>query len=297
QTAAVKAAAEAAKNNPLPLEGDTAKNGEEYIQSLPQGRQKLVRDIVNGQLGELNPRILSTPQGQLLFSEAAQADPSIDMSRIGNYKNLLKEFTTGKSANQNKAINTGLPHLADLYQAVDKNWTGALPVVGWAERKLGVQSAADINTFRTQAEQELAVMYAQGAITDQEHRTFEGEPDTASPWELKNTLYDVVNLLQNKINSLNDQWDKGVPSPNWRPNREMVDDESKRAISNIQNWHTGTSTPTAKPASTPKQPPIPAGFTRLTDGAGNPYDIPSGNVDAALKKYPNLKVEGVGGNR
>src|SRR4029077_7259851 len=99
QTAAVKAAAEAAKNNPLPLEGDTAKNGEEYIQSLPQGRQKLVRDIVNGQLGELNPRILSTPQGQLLFSEAAQADPSIDMSRIGNYKNLLKEFTTGKSAN------------------------------------------------------------------------------------------------------------------------------------------------------------------------------------------------------
>ena len=254
----IKANAKAAKDNPLDVEGDPTLKGEAYINSLPLSHQPLIRQITNGQIGAVSPRLLAGKDGQKLMAEAALADPDLDTRKIDGYGALIKGFTTGKEAQQIKAINTALPHLEQMYNAIDNGFGTTLPIIGNIERKLGNQNAIDVNTIRTQGAQELASIYATGAVTDQQHKEFAKELDSWSAPELKGTLYTIAQLLEKRIGAMDNQWQEGLPSPHWRPKRAIVDADATNALNNIISKHEGKG---------PVAPSAPEGATHTVMGS------------------------------
>lgn len=231
----IKANATLAKNKPLEIEGDPSLEGKAYIGSLPAARQQIVQQMGTGRMpiGQMT-RMASSKDGQQLLAEVAKAFPDFDGSKIAGYGNLVKEFNVGKTSNQIKAINTALPHLDDLYTAVNEMPSAALPGVGKIEAVLGSKTASMLRTAKTQAAQELASIYAAGAVTDKEHAEFEKELDTASPWELKNNIENIITLLNGKLNGTKEQWEDGAPSPQFKPPRRIISPESQGALDHIQ---------------------------------------------------------------
>lgn len=236
----IKVNAKGAKENPLDVEGDPTLKGEAYINSLPAAAQPLIRQITSGQIGAVSPRLLAGKDGQRLMAEAALADPDLDTGQIQGYPALVKEFNQGKAGTQIKAINTAVPHLNDLYTALENGTLTTIPGVGWVERKFGNQNAIDVENLRTIASQELAKIYATGAVTDQEHAQFDKQLQgfkTAA--ELQGTIYSMINALNKQVSSLDNQWKEGLPSPHWNPKREIVDPEARRAMDNVISMHSG----------------------------------------------------------
>jgi hypothetical protein len=256
RTARIKANGEAAKNNPPGLEGDTTKTGSAYISTLPPGRQQLVAAIVSGKLNAVSPRVLSGKDGQLLMAEAYQADPNFDSNKVAGYTKVYNDFHAGKSADQIQAINVVIPHLAHLYDAVNAIPTSGLPFIGasdtvlHAEAASGNQPARALLDARTQATQELASAYAKGAVTDQEHKAFEKELETTSPQDLRNSVMEILDLLESKQHGLLTRWEEGAPSPSYKPPIQIVSPEAQGSMDRIYLMHDGKMTTDVIPPAT-----------------------------------------------
>ena len=245
QVSQIKANAAAQKDKPVEIEGDATKKGDEYISSLPVGRQGLIRQIVNGQVNAISPRTLAGKDGQLLMAEAAQADPDLDTTRIAGYGKVYNDFHSGKSKDQIQAINVVVPHLGQLYDAVNAIPSSGVPFVGVsdtalaAEAKSGNKAARALIDAKTQAGQELAAVYARGAVTDQEHEEFKKELDTSSPADLKNSIQSILDLLRSKQEGLQETWDNGAPSPRYKPPIAIIDPKAQGTMDRIYLQQSG----------------------------------------------------------
>jgi hypothetical protein len=237
----IKANGEAAKNNPPEIEGNANLKGNDYIASLPAGRQDLIRSIVTGHLAAVSPRVLSGKEGILLMAEATHADPDFDSSKVAGYGKVYNDFHSGKSADQIQAINVVIPHLAHLYDAVQA--IPQIPLVGTTttaletEAKFGNKAARALLDARTQAGQELASAYSKGAVTDQEHKEFAKELETTSPEDLRNSIGEVLELLQSKQQGLKSRWEDGAPSPSYKPPVQIVSPEAQGSLDRIYLMH------------------------------------------------------------
>jgi hypothetical protein len=250
----IDANAKEAKNNPPTLEGNTDLTGKNYIASLPPGRQQLVQAIVDGHLNAVSPRVLSGKDGQLLMAEAYQADPNFDSSKVAGYGKVYNDFHSGKIADNITAINTAVPHLAHLYDAI--NAIPQIPVFGTSpsllenEARLGNKAARALIDAKIQAEQEVAAIYSKNAVTDDEHKRIEQEFKTTSPKDLQNSVGEILGLLRSKQDALNRRWEDGAPSPSYQPPIRIVSPEAQGSLDRIYLLHDEGMSPDQVPPDT-----------------------------------------------
>jgi hypothetical protein len=276
-TARIAANVKAAKEKPLEIEGDPKLSGPAYIASLPSGRQNFVRTFGNGQMGPVAmARMASGKDGQLFLAEVAQAYPNINMDKIDEYPALVKEYNpNGKTGKSIMALNTALPHFDKLYSAVTENPLAAFPVVGTAEAMFGSKTASAVATAKTQASQELASLYASGAVTDQEHAEFKKELDAATPANLKNNIENIIDMVQSKINAAKYSWDQGAPSPDFHPPINIVSPEGQGAMDHITALQEGI-----------KNPPPARAFAQVSEGKTTTF--PNGQKWTRIDGVPKL---------
>jgi hypothetical protein len=282
-----KSAAEGKKTE---AQGDTNLTGLAYLNSIQDPSERnLVNQIGNGQLPvnrieyllARNPRILQ---------EVSLAFPDIDAGKFPGYIAAIKEFNTGKAATQIKAINTALPHLDQLYTAVENGFGTTIPGISNVERALGNQNAIDVNNLRTIASQELAKIYATGAVTDQERKEFNNQiQGFQTPAELKGTVYAMVNALTKQVDSLENQWETSLPSKRFRPARAIIDQDAQKAMADIVSRHSGAG-PMAQTPAQQQQDSV----QRLNSAAGQPAAHKIGDI--ILQAGVPFKVTSVDAN-
>src|SRR5262249_45563935 len=124
---------------------------------------------------------------------------------------LIRDFTSGKSANEMVAINTALGHVGVLNQAVDALKNNDVRVLNAIANRFGVETGSSapavFKTIVHRVGPELVKAYA-GAGGGQEEGKVAGQDFDANlaPATLKANLATTATLLNSKIQAKQQQW-------------------------------------------------------------------------------------------
>jgi len=94
--------------------GNTALSGEPYLQTLPAARAAQVKAMLDGRMAFPTAFALKTPYWQSMIADAAQVDPTFDAVNFAARVKTRQDFTSGKNAQNIKALNTAIGHLGRL---------------------------------------------------------------------------------------------------------------------------------------------------------------------------------------
>lgn len=193
-------------------------HGTDYLKTLPPQTANTVKLMAEGKMAPPTSFAMSKPYWQHMIQAAAQYDPNFDQTVWQSRLALRKDFTSGKAAQTLTALNTALGHAGSaVLPAFEALHNGQFPTVNaaanWISEKLG--NAAPTNAREAVdalASEGRKVFAASGGgnLTELENwqKNF---PVNGSPEQQKGALQTFGKLLDSRIESLQDQWNRG----NW----------------------------------------------------------------------------------
>jgi hypothetical protein len=194
--------------------GDQTLTGDAYLKSLPADQSAAVKMAGDGRMlpGTLNQLARKNPD---FIDAVAKYDPSFDGTKVDAYDKAMKAFTSGPEAASINAGATAIQTLRDLYDN-----TTAASLNPYSEA--GKKRQADVET----AAIELAKFQAGGKQPGQDDIRAAREllnptvPLTGgiapNPVNRRAAIKEQMSLLQNKINSYEQQWIDAAPSPRYQ---------------------------------------------------------------------------------
>lgn len=258
--------------------------GEEYLARIPAQRANIVRGLLQGRVPFPNTRAAKPDafSNQLLM-DAAMADPGFDATTYKRRADMVKEFTSGKTANVIRALVQGIGHmqsLSDDYDALGNTgyeWANSarnavLPAIG-DQRVQGELGA--LNTSREAVAPELATIMRGGQANEADVQEWRKNfSPNAAPARSKAALAQAVDLLHSRLESLQNQWKTGMGSMGG--DFPMLTPQANQSLGALRSRYTPQygGAPTPSPA-TQAQPPS-------TSSA-----IPPGAIQL-LRQNPNL---------
>lgn len=261
---AAKAAAPPADQGDL-----TNVHGKDYMDALNKqnpGYASTVRAIIEGRAPYPTGMLLKTPYGQKLAQDVTQADPSFEAGNATARVKVRNEFTAGgvgSPAGQITAGNTAIQHAGEMSDALErmKADEGVLSSVGnsnipyiskWANEAhnasvQGTAAGAPLNDFMTAKNhfaEEVTKFYAGTAGSEAERTRALANLDAAKSLpELRSAIKTEANLMQGKVNALQDRWRTGMGP--LVPDFPLVQPKSQAAIDAIMKRDAAS---TAQPA-------------------------------------------------
>lgn len=276
--------AAAAASAPVPDGPDlTNVHGKEYMDALSKqnpGYASTVQAIIEGRAPYPTGMLLKTPYGQKLAQDVTQADPTFEAGNATSRVKVRNEFTAGgvgSPAGQITAGNTAIQHAGEMSDALErmKADDGVLSKIGssdipyvsrWANEAhnsavQGTSAGAPLNDFMTAKNhfaEEVTKFYAGSAGSEAERTRALANLDAAKSLpELRSAIKTEANLMQGKVNALQDRWRTGMgPLVSDFP---LVQPKSQAAIDSIMKRDaSSTAPPEATPAAAPTVLPAPA---------------------------------------
>lgn len=270
-------------------------HGPEYMAVIKAQDPKLanqVQAIIEGRAPYPTGMLLKTPYGQALAQHVTQADPSFESGNATARVKTRNEFMTGgvgSPAGQITAGNTALQHAGEMSDALERMKEGGgilrglgnagLPMVSYAANQMknksvqGTPEGAALNDFMTAKNhfsEEVTKFYAGSAGSEAERTRALANLDAAKSLpELRSAIKTEVNLMQGKVNALQDRWKNGMGP--LVPEFPLIQPKSQEAIDRVIKRHQSSEQPAA--ASAPRAAPQPG---MMQDGyrfkGGNPAD-------------------------
>lgn len=271
--------------------------GKEYLDTLKKDDPKMesqVRAVIEGRAPYPTGMLLKTPYGQQLAAHVTQADPSFESGNATARTKTRNEFMTGgvgSPAGQITAGNTALQHAGEMSDALERMKEGGgimrglgnagIPVVSYAANQMknrsvqGTPEGAALNDFMTAKNhfsEEVTKFYAGSAGSEAERTRALANLDAAKSLpELRSAIKTEVNLMQGKVNALQDRWKNGMGP--LVPEFPLIQPKSQEAIDRVIKRHEAS---TAPPAATPGSAPPAPQPGAMQDGyrfkGGNPAD-------------------------
>jgi hypothetical protein len=94
--------------------------GDDYLKTLDPARANLVKGISEGRVPYPSGMLLKTPYGQWLQTALTQYKPDLTAQDYSTIAQTRKNYTSGPSFQEIKAINTAIGHAAKLYDVSEK---------------------------------------------------------------------------------------------------------------------------------------------------------------------------------
>ena len=276
------------------IPGNTNLSGMAYLNSVDPAEKALMVELGTGKIAINNMGyILARNPG--LVAGTALAFPGFDSSKIGGYPTLVKDFNTGASSDTIQAANTFLPHLENLYTHLKEAqkmggilgpggflsgaWAAAPGVAG---TKAG-QLAAQIQTDQQTAVRELEATYSKYALSPSEKDAYTAMLQSANPETIINKIPEIAHLMQDRMDAIQEKWNDGAPSDQYKPPRQILDDKARQSLVNIIGGeaHFRPLMTTAPPTQTPPSPPTPQ--THTFSKSAYLKANPQGDVNAAAQ--------------
>lgn len=249
-------------------------HGEDYLKQLEatdRGLASQVRAVIEGRAPYPTGMLLKTPYGQALAQHVTQADPSFEagnaMARV-KVRNEFKSGGVGSPAGQISAGNTALQHAGEMSDALErmKADTGILPSIGSSDipylsyfanaaHNSAIQGTSegkaynDFMTAKNHFSEEVTKFYAGSAGSEAERARALANLDAAKSLpELRSAIKTEANLMQGKVNALQDRWRNGMgPLVQDFP---LISSESQGAVDRILQRDQASNAP-------PQQQPQP----------------------------------------
>lgn len=261
----------AAPAMPTQATGGNQLSGDQYLATLPQKAQGLVKAYAEGKL-PISPMMVRSPAGISLLGAITQYDPTFDATDYNKRNRTAIGFATGTQGNAVKAANQAISHMGQFNQAIDdlNNFNGvATPlnsIVNPIESALGDPRQGVFSQKAQAISSELRKVFSgSGGGGLAELQKWESSlPTNASQQQQRAYLRSGLDLLHGALDALNNQYQQGF-GPKAKID-DLLSPESRQTLDKLG----GISTDGMMGASSAAQPSmvnqIPGQSSALTGG-------------------------------
>lgn len=255
--------------------------GGDYLSHLPSARAATVKALLEGRLAFPSGAGMRSPYWQSLLADAAHADPEFDSVNYQSRQATRKDFTSGKSAQNIKALNTAIGHLGGLYDKIGGTASHDFtPYNALSNSVSSIFGAPGPELYKQTAGAlagELTQVYRQsgGAEADIQRYLTELSPN-ASLAQKQAAIKNITELLNSRLQAIGDQYTKGMGTT-AQP-LQILDPLAQQALTKINGEQQSDKPPTipgapfAVPGASP--PSGPQGGPPVDKT--NPFYDPSG---------------------
>jgi hypothetical protein len=191
-------------------------SGDAFLGTLPPAQQAQVKALADGRMQFPGGFALKSPYWQQMLSAVSQYDPSFDGVNFNARASTRKDFTSGKSAQNIKSLNTAIGHLGALDSQIGGTASHSFTPLNAAENYLSSTLGGDAGPTRFSQTagalaSELTAVFrgSGGAEADVKRYLAELNPN-ASLEQKKAAVQNITELLSSRLAAIGDQYNKGL---------------------------------------------------------------------------------------
>lgn len=194
---------------------NTGLSGEAFLATLPQQQQAQVKALADGRMQFPGGFALKSPYWQQMITAVSQYDPNFDAVNYNARASTRKDFTSGKSAQNIKSLNTAIGHLGTLDSQIEGTASHSLTPVNYVQNMAAQLTGSSGPTQFTQTAgalaSELTAVFrgTGGAEADVKRYLAELSPN-ASLEQKKAAVKNITELLASRTAAIGDQYNKGM---------------------------------------------------------------------------------------
>lgn len=201
----------------VPQIDPNAPHGDDYLKTLPPNQAAMVKSLAEGRQPWPASFALRTPYWQDLINRVMQYDPTMDTATINNNARAKTraDFTSGKSAQQINALNTVVGHVVTLNEKMKDLGNTSATFVNWAKNALsqaaGQPQVTSFETAKEAVASELVRVWRQAGGAEADIKAWKDQlSSSASPQQLKAAMGTIGDLLESKLESMQNQYQQGM---------------------------------------------------------------------------------------
>lgn len=255
-----------------PQAGVSPVSGDAYLKTLDQGTAALVKALATGRKAFPSGSALRSPYWQDMLTRVSNYDPGFDEVNYTSRSATRRDFTSGKAANNIRALNTAIGHLGHLAEQIDGTASHSLVPLNAVEntvlRATGDPGPTNFDATVSALAGELTAVYrgAGGAEADIQRYIQQLNPNASQAQKL-GTIRNIIGLLESRLNALNDQYRQGMGTT-AQP-LQLLDPQSQLIVHKLGGFD-ASGTPENPQGKPPPPPPS-------NDGGPTPPMGPSAN--------------------
>lgn len=189
--------------------------GDEFLKTLPSTQANIVKALADGRMSFPAGFALKSPYWQQMISAVSQYDHTFDAVNFNSRASTRKDFTSGKSSQNIKALNTAIGHLGTLASQIPGTASHSLT---WFNSLSNATAQATGNAGPTQFKQtagalasELTNVFRGSGGAEADVKRYLDELDVnASAAQKAAAVRNITELLHSRIEAIGDQYTKGM---------------------------------------------------------------------------------------
>jgi hypothetical protein len=189
------------------------------ISQASPATQAQIKALIEGRMAFPTGQAIRTPYWQNMLTMVAQQDPNFDAVNYNARAKTRSDFTSGKSAENIKALNTAISHIADLNDAMsslnntDYSWYNeAANYVGDKSGNAKLQNKlAKVETTAKGVAGEMAKVFRSTGMSEKEISDWKNAlKSNITPEGQKGTIEAAMAMLNGRLEAIADQYNKGM---------------------------------------------------------------------------------------
>ena len=217
-----------------------AVSGEQYLAGLDPQVANQVKAISDGRMQVPGGFALKSPYWQQMMAHVSRYDPNFDAVNYQARASTRRDFSSGPSAKNITSFNTAIGHVDQMDQAVDGLGNTSMPMLNKVRNAVRAQGDTgyqqNLKTFQASKQ----------AVVEELSRAFKGAaPDVHavegwenaineadSPAALHAATRQIMGLLESRIQSLGDQYNRGMGTT--KDPHELLNPHSRETMRRLQ---------------------------------------------------------------
>jgi len=247
----------------MPQQAVGTGEGEGVLQGVEPGIAALVKKVANYEVPIAGFGGMDAKTRAKVLPLVAQYDPTFDATQYNARMKLRQDFTSGKSAQAIRSLNTVIQHMDSLDKAAAGLDNSQWQLWNYAANK-GREASGDprvdkFNTAATAVEDELSAVFKATGSTDTSIKQWKDRLSASkSPEQYKGIIQEAVNLLDGRMQAIQGTWNQGMggkelPKPLLTPKAQATLDRLRTGESTVAPTNQPT-TQVAAPASSEGKP-------------------------------------------
>lgn len=225
--------------------------GDDLLKTLPSGQAVLVKKLAEGKMAFPSGTALRSEYWQKLLEQVGQYDPNFDAINYNARASTRKDFTSGKSADSIRAMNTVVGHIAQLSDAADalknKNTQGYNQIANALATEFGWTGKTDFDTIAPKVAQELTrVWRGTGGSESDIQRDLDNLSSSNAPAQLHSSIGNLGKLIESQLASMQEKYRQGMGINDI----QMISPEARKNLDKLETRAGG------KPAAGSSSPTV-----------------------------------------
>jgi hypothetical protein len=240
-----------------------------YLKSLDAPTQSLVKALAEGRKAFPSGSALRADYWQKMLAAVAKYDPSFDEINYNSRAATRKDFTSGKTADQIRSVNTAIGHLSQLSDAADalhnRDMQTYNSIVNGLMTEFGWTGATDYNTILNRVAPEITrVWRGTGGNESDIQRDIDTMKSSRAGSQIHGAIAELGGMLESQLDSTRERYRQGMGTADI----EVLRPDSRETLTKLEKRAGKAPSSTAASVAPMRRPipSIPGGVAESTDG-------------------------------